>query len=44
MTFDARYPLGRFTLDASNAMLLAFMSAGSGASPLMSMLRTLAHS
>ncbi|MDR5785344.1 hybrid-cluster NAD(P)-dependent oxidoreductase [Caballeronia sp. LP003] len=41
---DARYPLGRFTLDAANAAPLAFVSAGSGASPLMSMLRTLAHS
>ncbi|WP_250504611.1 hybrid-cluster NAD(P)-dependent oxidoreductase [Caballeronia sp. AZ7_KS35] len=41
---DARYPLGRFTLDAAKAAPLAFVSAGSGASPLMSMLRTLAHS
>ena len=41
---DARYPLGRFTLDAANPAPLAFVSAGSGASPLMSMLRTLAHS
>jgi ferredoxin-NADP reductase len=42
MRIDARYPLGRFTLDPSNATPLALVSAGSGASPLMSMLRTLA--
>ncbi|MGF6542120.1 flavin reductase family protein [Paraburkholderia youngii] len=43
MRIDARYPLGRFTLDASNGAPLALVSAGSGASPLMSMLRTLAQ-
>ena len=43
MRIDARYPLGRFTLDAADAAPLALVSAGSGASPLMSMLRTLAH-
>jgi glycine betaine catabolism B len=43
-TLNARYPLGRFTLDAADTPPLALVSAGSGASPLMSMLRTLAHS
>jgi glycine betaine catabolism B len=44
MRIEARYPLGRFALDASNEAPLALVSAGSGASPLMSMLRTLARS
>ncbi|APA89303.2 hybrid-cluster NAD(P)-dependent oxidoreductase [Paraburkholderia sprentiae WSM5005] len=43
MRIDARYPLGRFTLDASDEAPHALVSAGSGASPLMSMLRTLAR-
>ncbi|GAB5097382.1 FAD-binding oxidoreductase [Caballeronia sp. HLA56] len=43
MRIDTRYPLGRFTLDASADTPLALVSAGSGASPLMSMLRTLAR-
>ncbi|AMH43401.1 hypothetical protein AXG89_37450 [Burkholderia sp. PAMC 26561] len=44
MTLDARYPLGQFRLefDAQRVKPLALVSAGSGASPLMSMLRTLA--
>jgi glycine betaine catabolism B len=44
MRVETRYPLGRFTLDATDPAPLALVSAGSGASPLMSMLRTLAHS
>ncbi|MDR5883146.1 iron-sulfur cluster-binding domain-containing protein [Caballeronia sp. LZ032] len=44
LQIEARYPLGRFTLDVANPEPLALVSAGSGASPLMSMLRTLAHS
>jgi len=44
MTLAARYPLGQFQLelDAQSLKPLALVSAGSGASPLMSMLRTLA--
>lgn len=42
MRIGARYPLGRFHLDALPAAPLALVSAGSGASPLMAMLRTLA--
>jgi ferredoxin-NADP reductase len=42
MRLNAFYPIGRFHLDAIPDMPLAFVSAGSGASPLMSMLRTLA--
>lgn len=43
MCVYTRYPLGQFTLDASSDAPLALVSAGSGASPLMSMLRTLAR-
>jgi len=44
MTLGARYPLGQFQLhlDTDSAKPVALVSAGSGASPLMSMLRTLA--
>ncbi|KQR81691.1 hypothetical protein ASG35_05175 [Burkholderia sp. Leaf177] len=44
MTLGARYPLGQFQLDpdTESAKPVALVSAGSGASPLMSMLRTLA--
>jgi ferredoxin-NADP reductase len=44
MTLGARYPLGQFGLefDMESLKPLALVSAGSGASPLMSMLRTLA--
>jgi ferredoxin-NADP reductase len=44
MTLGARYPLGQFQLDldTNSSKPIALVSAGSGASPLMSMLRTLA--
>jgi ferredoxin-NADP reductase len=44
MTLGARYPLGQFQLDldTDSEKPIALVSAGSGASPLMSMLRTLA--
>lgn len=42
MTLTARYPIGRFTLDNAPRSPLALVSGGSGASPLMGMLRTLA--
>ncbi|OXC73056.1 flavin reductase family protein [Caballeronia sordidicola] len=43
MHVRSRYPLGVFRLDAMPQGPLALVSAGSGASPLMSMLRTLAR-
>jgi len=43
MRVRSRYPLGVFRLDAMPQGPLALVSAGSGASPLMSMLRTLAR-
>ncbi|CAN7712309.1 FAD-binding oxidoreductase [Caballeronia sp. LjRoot34] len=43
MRVSSRYPLGVFRLDAVPQGPLALVSAGSGASPLMSMLRTLAR-
>jgi glycine betaine catabolism B len=43
MRVRSRYPLGVFRLDAMPQGPIALVSAGSGASPLMSMLRTLAH-
>jgi ferredoxin-NADP reductase len=43
MRVRSRYPLGVFRLDAIPEGPLALISAGSGASPLMSMLRTLAR-
>lgn len=39
---ESRAPKGRFTIDARATQKLAFVSAGSGASPLMAMLRHLA--
>lgn len=44
MTLGTRYPLGQFHLGSAADLTkpLALVSAGSGASPLMSMLRTLA--
>jgi ferredoxin-NADP reductase len=44
MILPARPPRGRFTLAATASRKLAFVSAGSGATPLMSMLRTLDRS
>jgi glycine betaine catabolism B len=43
MRVRSRYPLGVFRLDAMPQGPIALVSAGSGASPLMSMLRTLAR-
>jgi len=43
MRVRSRYPLGMFRLDAIPPGPIALVSAGSGASPLMSMLRTLAR-
>ncbi|MDB5835882.1 MAG: hypothetical protein JWR14_5712 [Caballeronia sp.] len=43
MCVRSRYPLGVFRLDTMPQGPIALVSAGSGASPLMSMLRTLAH-
>lgn len=43
MRVRSRYPLGVFRLDAMPQGPIALVSAGSGVSPLMSMLRTLAR-
>jgi len=43
MRVRSRYPLGVFRLDTMPQGPIALVSAGSGASPLMSMLRTLAR-
>ena len=43
MRVRSRYPLGVFRLDATPPGPIALVSAGSGASPLMSMLRTLSR-